>query len=146
MWDKFYEDLTDEVKARYVELNSKECKEPDKQKKKNALMNASVPRGKGAKAGGGVITHLTPELKKIVTTADQRFDESWEEGASIPMTKKNLGIDTYNEMLQCGDLVEKKNDDGKMLAYIYKEYNQSNIESKHACSTSAYIAFNDARS
>ena len=65
LWDKYYSDLAVEIRTRFEELCSKQCVEPDKQLKKNALMNASVPRGKSAKQGGGVATTVTPTLEKM---------------------------------------------------------------------------------
>ena len=80
------------------------------------------PEGKSAKQGGGGATTVTPTLKKTFTVSEQRYDECWEEGESIPLLKKNLGADVYEAMLRAGDLTEKKNDGGRMMAYIYKDF------------------------
>ena len=121
IWDNQYYDLDPEVRKRYEELDSKKCTEQNKQKKKNALMNAAVPRGISAKQGGTITTGMTAMLHKLVTFTDTHFDEEWDEAITITELKGQLGLELYKEGLVCGDIEERPNRNGKMMAYRHRE-------------------------
>ncbi len=64
---------------------------------------------------------MTAQLEKAVKNTQSRFDESWEEGQTVTMLMKDLGKGGHQTGLAARDLVERKNESGKVMAHVYKE-------------------------
>ncbi len=80
-------------------MTNKANKEPNKNKKKRALINAAVPREKSIKQGGAIATTVTPNILKMVKGTKSSFDEQWQEGQPARLLEHTLGSDVYKECI-----------------------------------------------
>ena len=112
--------MNPDVKDRWNNLHDTSNKEPNKQKKKNALINAVVPRDKTAKVGGTVITGMTVQIQKTIASLTTKYDETWSEGQPVVVLKAQLGKELYQEGLDAGE-IEEKLVNGKRMAYFMKD-------------------------
>ncbi len=85
-------------------MNQKGCVEPYKRLKKNALVNACIPKDSAARKGSFIITKVTPEIRSLISIKKEDFQKSWEEGEGITIVKARMGKELYAESLACGYL------------------------------------------
>ncbi len=119
IWEKYYADLPDEAKARWEELNKNENREADKQKQKNALINACDDRDKSVKSGATISTKITVAIQKTLKVTRSNFDESWMDGQPVVILKAQLGKELYQDGTDSGGIIEKV-EDGRRMAFFVR--------------------------
>lgn len=71
--------------------------------------------------GGIIVSGLNASLKRILKADNAEYEDTWLEGETITTMKGRMGQQLYDEGIAAGDIVEKENRRGKLLAYTYKE-------------------------
>ena len=91
-----YDDLLSETKTRLEQLNSRACKEPNKRKMKNALVNASICReGTERGASARIVKTCPPVLRHLVNYNQKKFAESGMHGEPAIFVEARLGAELY---------------------------------------------------
>ena len=60
---------------------------------------------------------MTPTLEKLISTNDEHFNEVWAEGTTRTDLKGRLGVALYAEGIANGDIEERANDEGRIMAF-----------------------------
>jgi hypothetical protein len=60
---------------------------------------------------------MTPTLEKFISAKDKHFKEVCTEGATRTHLKGRLGIALYEEGIANGDIEERANEEGRIMAF-----------------------------
>ena len=71
--------------------------------------------------GGVIVSGLNASLKRLLKVDKTEYEDTWMEGETITTMKGRIGQQLYDEGIATGDIIEKENRCGKLLAYTYKE-------------------------
>ena len=64
---------------------------------------------------------MTPTLEKLISRNTEQYEDTWEEGRTISSMRSQYGDEKYERAVLRGDIVERQNNRGKMMAYEQKE-------------------------